>query len=365
MSRSKPPEGFFHAVILAGGRGTRFWPRSRKRAPKQLLPVVGGATLLRRTANRLRGLAPPERLWAYTSGPLRRAVRRQLPETPAQQIVAEPAPRSTAPAIGLAARLLLRRNPDAVMGVFPADHLIENERPYRALLRRAATAAASSDKLFVLGVEPRWAETGYGYIEFPPGAAADAAAPVEVLAFHEKPDRETAQRFLRAGNFFWNSGQFIGRAQAFSDALERFLPAASRAIDRIVNAAPNDFHKALKEHYPACENISVDYGILEKAENIAGFAAAGLGWSDVGSWQALYSLLPKDEQGNAARSPALLQDAAGNLIDAPGKFTALLGVNDLIVVDTPDALLICPRSEAQKVSAVVAALEAAGRGKLL
>ncbi len=363
MSRSKLPDRF-HAVILAGGRGARFWPRSRKRTPKQLLPVVGGSTLLQQTVNRLRGLVPPERVWVYTNGLLRPAVMRQLPDVPAEQIVAEPARRNTAPCIGLAARMLLRRDPDAVMGVFPSDHLIENERAYRAILKRAA-AAAASDKLLVLGIEPRWAETGYGYIEFPQGTAAGAEIPVDVIRFHEKPKPQDAERFVRAGNFFWNSGQFVWRARALSDALEQFLPSTSRTIDRIVSASPKDFDESLAAHYAACEDISVDYGILEKSGNIAGFATAGLGWNDVGSWQALYSLLPKDKDGNAARTPAFFQKAAGNFIDAPGKCAALLGVNDLIVVDTPDALLICPRSEAQKVSAVVEALEASGRRDLL
>ena len=363
MSRSKLPD-HFHAVILAGGRGTRFWPRSRKRAPKQLLPVVGGSTLLQQTVSRLRGLAPPERIWVCANDLLRRAVMQQLPDVPAEQIVAEPTPRNTAPCIGLAARMLLRGDPDAVMGVFPADHLIENERPYRAVLRQAVTAA-DSGKLLVLGIEPRWAETGYGYIQFPKGTVAGAETPVGVIRFHEKPGPEDAERFVRAGNFFWNSGQFVWRAQALWDALEQFLPETAKTIDRIAGASPQDFNESLAAHYAACENISVDYGILEKSGNIAGFATAGLGWNDVGSWQALYSLLPKDKDGNAARTAALFQKAAGNFIDAPGKCTALLGVNDLIVVDTPDALLICPRSEAQKVSALVEALEAAGRRELL
>ncbi len=362
MSRSKLPD-HFHAVILAGGRGARFWPRSRRRTPKQLLPVVGGSTLIQQTVNRLRGLAPPERIWVYTNDLLRRAIIRQLPDVPPKQIVAEPVQRNTAPCIGLAAKILLGDDPNAVMGVFPSDHLIENERSYRAILRQAV--AAAEDKLLVLGIEPRWAETGYGYIEFPKGTAAGGETPVDVIRFHEKPGPEDAERFVRAGNFFWNSGQFVWRAQTLSDALEQFLPSTFKTIDRIVSASRKDFNKSLAVHYAACENISVDYGILEKSGNIAGFAAADLGWNDIGSWQALYSLLPKDKDGNVARTSALFQKGSGNFIDAPGKYTALLGVNDLIVVDTPDALLVCPRNEAPKVSAIVEALEAAGRRELL
>ncbi len=363
MSPPKLPDRF-HAVILAGGRGARFWPRSRRRKPKQLLPIPGGATLIQQTANRLRGLVPPERIWVYTNGLLRRAVRRQLPDVPAKQIVAEPVPRNTAPCIGLAAKMLLREDHEAVMGVFPADHLIENEREHRVILRRAA-AAADADRLLVLGIAPRWAETGYGYIEFPKGTRAGGETPVDVIGFHEKPPPETAERFLRAGNFFWNSGQFVWRARALADALEQFLPQTSKTIEGIVSVSPRNFNKSLAAHYAACRNISVDSGILEKSDNIAGFAAADLGWNDIGSWQALYDLAPKDKDGNAARTPASFHKAAGNFVDAPGKHAALLGVDNLIVVDTPDALLICPRSEAQKVSAVVEALEAAGRRDLL
>jgi len=363
MSRSNPLD-HFHAIILAGGRGTRFWPRSRKRTPKQLLPVVGDSTLIQQTVERIRAVVPPERIWVYTNDLLCRAIMRQLPDVPARQIIAEPLQRNTAPCIGLAAKILLRDDPDAVMGVFPSDHLVGNERSYRAVMRRAVKAT-STDKLLVLGIEPRWPETGYGYIEFPKGTTAGTKTPIGVTRFREKPKLADAKRFVRAGNFFWNSGQFFWRAEAFSEALQQFLPATATTIDAIAAASPRSFNRALATNYAACENISVDYGILEKSKSIAGFATADFGWNDVGSWEAVYNLLPKDREGNAARTAAIFQDASGNLIDAPNKRVALLGVNDLVVVDTPDALLICRRTEAQKVSELVKALEASGHDELL
>lgn len=354
-----------HAVILAGGRGTRFWPRSRKRLPKQLLPVVGEHTLLQQTVDRLRPLIPPERVWIFTNDMLRMRIRRQLPDVPPRQIISEPAQRNTGPCIAMAARLLRERDPDAVMAVFPADHLIGDEKAYLDVIAKAGAAAAAKPELVVLGIEPRWAETGYGYIRFPKGVKAGQGKPVQVVAFEEKPKKPKAKRFFEAGNYYWNSGQFLWRAKTLEDAVERFMPETAEALSRLAPLGSRNFSKTLKAQYPLCDDLSIDYGILENADNIVGFPCKDFGWSDVGSWDAVYDLAPKDPAGNAARTAVELLEAKGNYVDAPGKLVALVGVKDLMVVDTKDALLICPRKDAQKVSALVKALEKAGWDSLL
>ncbi|MCB1022437.1 MAG: mannose-1-phosphate guanylyltransferase [Bryobacterales bacterium] len=357
----KTPE--LHAVILAGGRGTRFWPRSRTAMPKQLLPVVGELSLLQQTVHRVRDLIPPERVWVITSELLRTKVRKQLPGVPASQIVAEPEGRNTAPAIALAAALIAQQNPDAVMAVLPSDHLILDEPRYLGVLESAARAA-SADKLVVLGIQPRYAETGYGYIEFPEGVKAGRKTAVEVVSFREKPEQAVADEFVQAGNFYWNSGQFLWRAGTILDAVKAHLPKTYAAVASLPAPNSSKFKAALAKSYPKTDKTSIDYGILEKASNIAGFPCKDFGWNDVGSWEAVYQLAPKDPRGNAADTPVELLDASGNYVDAPGKFVALVDVHNLIVVDTKDALLICPRAEAQKVSALVKALEKSGWDKL-
>jgi mannose-1-phosphate guanylyltransferase len=354
----------FHAVILAGGRGTRFWPRSRKARPKQLLPFIGEQSLLRQTVDRLRALAPAERVWVLTSKQLRRQIQKELPEVPRRQVVAEPEQRNTGPAIALAARLLLDQDPQAIMGVFPSDHFISKPAPFAACARQAVRAAARGD-LVVLGLQPQWPETGYGYIEFPRSTVCGATSPVPVVRFREKPALAQAKRFVRAGHFYWNSGMFTWRAAAIWEAVKRFMPTTAAEVAQIAPAQSRRLRASLAEHYPRCENVSIDYGVLEKAENIVGFACEDFGWNDVGSWEAVYQLLPKDREGNVARNPMLLEEARGNYVDAPGKLVAMVGLNDLIVVDTADALLICPRRQAQVVSSVVKALEKAGLEKLL
>ena len=354
-----------HAVILAGGRGTRFWPRSRKRLPKQLLPVVGDQTLLQQTVERLRPLIPPERVWIFTNDLLRLRIRRQLPEVPPRQIIAEPAQRNTGPCIAMAARLLRERDPEAVMAVFPADHLIADEEAYLNVIAKAGEQAAQKPELVVLGIEPRWAETGYGYIEFPKGTKAGQGKAVKVVRFEEKPKAPKAREFFEAGNYYWNSGQFLWQAKTLEAAVERHMPQTAEALAGLARLGARGFGKSLRAQYPLCDNLSIDYGILEKADNIVGFPCKDFGWSDVGSWDAVYDLAPKDAQGNAARTAVELLNATGNYIDAPGKLVALVGVDDLMVVDTKDALLICPRKDAQKVSAMVKALEKAGWDSLL
>ena len=353
-----------HAVILAGGRGVRFWPLSRAARPKQLLSPLGGPSLLRQTFERLRGAVPPARTWVVTGEALQDSVAQELPEVSPARIIAEPVQRNTAPAAGLAAALVLRDDPEAVMGVFPADHHLRDEGAYRALLSRALEAA-SNDQLIVLGIQPTSPETGYGYIEFPAGTQPGSARPVPVKHFREKPDLETAKRFVASGRFYWNSGQFFWKARVLAEEMRRYQASTWGALTWIAGAGAAGLAGRLAERYPECESVSLDHGILERSGRVAGFAAGDIGWTDLGSWDALRSLLPKDSKGNCARSDGTFIRAGGNYLDVPGKYVALMGVDDLIVVESPDALLICRRSESQNIPSLERALREAGRDDLL
>lgn len=353
-----------YAFILAGGRGTRFWPRSRTRTPKQILDFVGEGTLIQQTVARLAPVIPPERIWILTNEHVRDAIVKQLPGVPKRQILAEPAQRNTAPCIGLGAHLIHAQDPDAVMGVFPADHVITKPPRFQRIVR-AALKAAEKDQVVVAGIQPRWPETGYGYIEFEEGVTAGSLDARKVLRFREKPDAETAARFVAAGNFFWNSGMFFWKASLYLDLLRRFLPRTATLLAALPAAGKRTFSSALAEAYPHCENISVDYAVLEKAGCVTGIPAGDFGWNDVGSWNAVWELLPKDAQSNVIREEALTHDSQGNFVDARGKLVALLGVHDLVIVDTPDALLVADRSRAQQVGELVKQLEKKERPEFL
>ena len=352
-----------YGLILAGGRGTRFWPRSRRANAKQVLKFFGERSLIQQTVDRLRPVLPPERIWILTNDHLRAEIVKQLPEVPKKQILAEPAQRNTAPAIGLAAHILQSIDLEAVMGVFPADHVIGKQREYVKLVK-PAFKAAKEGKIVVLGIKPRRAETGYGYIEFSEAPGAGREAPVK--RFREKPDAATAAEFLKAGNFYWNAGMFFWKTSVVLDALRRFLPKTATLIAGLPAFSSRQFTARLAEIFPRCENISIDYAVLEKASNVVGIPAGEIGWNDVGSWDAVYELQHRDERGNAVRGDALLHDSAGNYVDgAKNKLIALLGVHDLIVVDTPDALLIADRGRAQQVGDLVNQLEKRKRYDLL
>jgi mannose-1-phosphate guanylyltransferase len=356
-----------YGLILAGGRGTRFWPRSRKRCAKQVLNVVGERSLIQATVDRLAPLIPPERVWVMTNEYLRAAIVRQLPEIPARQVLAEPIQRNTAPAIGLAAHILRSLDPEAVMGVFPSDHVVGKPAAYRGAVR-SAFRGASAGKLMVVGIQPKWPETGYGYIEFPRGSGAGASQPVPVRRFHEKPKLAKVQGYLKAGHFFWNSGMFFWRADSLLDQLRQHAPKTATVLASLPRFGARDFARKLGEAFPLCDNISIDFAVLEKAAaagQVCGIPAADFGWSDVGSWNAVFELLPRDADGNATGCQSLCLDAHDNFVDARDKLVALLGVDDLIVVDTPDALLVASRDCAQKVGEVVKALETRKREDLL
>ncbi len=353
-----------YGLILAGGRGTRFWPRSRKCSAKQVLKVVGERSLIQATVDRLTPVIPLERLWVLTNNDLRETILQQLPGVPPEQILAEPAQRNTAPAIGLASHILDSLDPQAVMGVFPADHVVAKPAAYRAVVK-AAFRAARSGQLITVGIEPRWPETGYGYIEFPRGTTAGARTPAPVRRFHEKPDAARARRYVKSGHYFWNSGMFFWPAGLLLGELRRHLPKTAALLAALPPFHAPEFAARLAEIFPRCENISIDYAVMEKASHVGGIPAGDFGWNDVGSWNAVYELLPHDSHGNVEIHDSMCLDSHDNFVDAPGKIVALLGVHDLIVVDTPDALLVVSRDRAQGVGEIIKALEKSGRHELL
>jgi len=354
----------FYPVILAGGRGTRFWPLSRKKHAKQLLALDGKQSMIQQTVARLLPLAPAKRLWIITNDDLRPAIAKQLPKLPKAQILPEPVGRNTAPAIGLAAFLLLREDPDAVIGMFPSDHVIADEKQYRETLRQGIEIAAAGDNIAVLGIRPTRPETGYGYIE----AGSVQGSALRVRRFTEKPDSAKAAEFVAARNYFWNSGMFLWSARTLVNALREHLPRTAPLLEQIAATfGTRKFPVTFRKLYPMCENISIDYAVLERRSSKGEQAGnifclpTDFGWNDLGSWTALH------EHHNAKSSPAegnliagagaFVLNARGNYIHAPGKFVAAVGVSDLVVVETEDALLITTRQHAQDVGKVVKHLD--------
>jgi len=355
----------FYPVILAGGRGTRFWPLSRKKRAKQLLALDGKQTMIQQTVSRLLPLAAPRNFWIITNEDLRPAITKQLSKLPKAQVLAEPAGRNTAPAIGLAAFLLQREDPGAVIGMFPSDHVIADEKSYRQTLQRGIEIARSGANIVVLGIKPNRPETGYGYIEA--GSTSNGAA-LRVHRFTEKPDANKAAEFVAAGNYYWNSGMFLWSARTLADALREHLPKTAPLLEEIAAAfGTRKFARTFRKLYPKCENISVDYAVLEprsaKGEQMGNIFClpADFGWNDLGSWTALHehhTAKASPPEGNlVAGSGAFLLNARGNYIHAPGKFVAAVGVSDLVVVETADALLITTRQHAQDVGKVVKYLD--------
>jgi mannose-1-phosphate guanylyltransferase len=355
----------FYPVILAGGRGTRFWPLSRKKSAKQLLALDGKQTMIQQTVARLLPLAPPKRFWIITNDDLRPAILKQLPKLPKTQVLAEPLGRNTAPAIGLAAFLLLREHPDAVIGMFPSDHVIGDEKSYRVTIERGVEIAAAGENIVVLGIRPNRAETGYGYIEAGSGFSGDA---FRVRRFTEKPDAEKAAAFVAAGNYFWNSGMFLWSAHTLANALREHLRHTASLLEEIAaDFGTRKFATTFRRLYPKCENISVDYAVLEpraaKGEQAGNMFClpADFGWNDLGSWTALHehrSAKSSPPEGNLIDGAGrFVLNAHGNYVHAPGKFVAAVGVSDLVVVETLDALLITTRQHAQEVGKVVKYLD--------
>jgi mannose-1-phosphate guanylyltransferase len=351
-----------YGVILAGGSGTRFWPLSRQDLPKQLLRLVGARTLLQQSFDRLRGPADPERIAVVTNEVLAARVREQLPELTEPHLIVEPMRRDTALAMGLAAGLLAREDPDAVLAVTPSDHVIRPAAKFRDAIRDAAELARASDAIVTFGIKPRSPATAYGYIRrgAPLQERKSARLPAfEVESFEEKPDRETAQRYLDGGQHYWNSGIFVWTAKKLLAELEQHLPKTHAAIARIADAWSTPERDAvLRAEFEAAERVSIDYAVLEKADRIH-VVEVDFEWSDVGSWSALPPLFGQDDHGHTIQhAPVLSLDSKDCLVHGEeGRLVALVGVEGLAVVQTRDATLVCPLEKAEEVKALVARLE--------
>lgn len=343
-----------YAVIMAGGSGTRFWPLSRAARPKQLLPLGGDVSLLRATRDRIAELVAPEHTLVVTSEALAERVREELPELPADNVLAEPVGRNTAPCVGWAASVVARRDPEAVLMVLPADHHIGNPSAFRRVLALAADAARDGDMVTV-GVRPTRPETGYGYVEL-----GEELAPGVVRArrFVEKPDELRARQFLAAGRFLWNSGMFFFRADELLKMISQHLPGLSEVLRQYDEAAARGEERALLQRtYEKLPAISIDHGVMEKAARVS-VVPGDFGWSDVGSWTSAWELAEQDEDQNALFGEVIAVDVRGSYVrTTSGKVVAVVGLEDVVVVDTEDALLVMPRGRSQDVRAVVEALK--------
>ena len=345
-----------YAVIMAGGIGSRFWPQSRKARPKQFVDVFGDGTLIQNTLGRLQGLVPPERCLVVTHERYVPQVRQQLPAIPSENILAEPISRNTAPCIAYAASVLHARDPEATMLVLPADHLIRNVKRFQETLAVAIEQAQQPGALVTLGILPTHPETGYGYIQFerPVDFDVEDLHAFPVRTFAEKPDEETAERFIDSGDFLWNSGMFIWRADTILDQMQRHLPDVCTAFSGIDDAADD---AAVRAAYEASPRISIDYGVMERADTVF-VVPSSFGWSDVGDWRAVYEASKKDALGNALHNHVILHDSSRCLVQADSRLVVLVGIHDTVVVDTEDALLICHRDSTQQVKNVVEYLHA-------
>ncbi len=343
-----------YAVIMAGGAGTRFWPKSTQARPKQFLNLFGNRTMLQETVDRLEGFINQEQVMVVTNDSYVSIVTNQLPRSRKEFIVGEPVARNTAPCVAAAAAILHNEDPDSVMVVLPADHRIGNRDEFLKILKSAVQTAIDKESLVTIGIEPNRPETGYGYIRFDQSNSFEANGNkvFSVKNFTEKPDEERAKMFLESGDYLWNSGMFIWKTDVIIKAFQKHLPEVYKEMELLINSDCGE--KDINEFYNACPSVSIDYGIMEKAESVH-VVPGNFDWNDVGSWTAVHELSSKDESGNATgESIVSIQDSSSNLIHSEsGKIVALVGVDNLAVVETDDAILVVNLERAQGVKQVV------------
>ena len=357
-----------HAVIMAGGSGTRFWPKSRRNRPKQLLNLHGDASMLQQTVARIAPLVAPDRTWIITGADQAVAVRAQLPELPTANVVAEPCPRDTAACVGLAACIVAKQDPDGTMIVLPADHVIRPVEKFHATVNAALSVIDADPTAFVtFGIKPTRPETGYGYIERGESLGTPGGVALhKVVQFREKPDRATAERFVAEGRFAWNAGIFVWKARAILDALATHRPKLAEALDRVRAAlgTSEEAHVIARE-YPAMEKVPIDKAVMEKAPNVRVLEVV-YDWNDVGDWRALTELVAPDAHGNTLQGKVLPVDTTGSIIVSDdGGLIATLGVSDLVIVQALGATLVAHKDQLDKLKALVEGLDKAVFGSTL
>ncbi len=355
-----------YTVIMAGGKGARFWPLSRESMPKQLLKIAGERTMIQATVDRIKSVAPPSSVIVITGASHEKEVRRQLSEIPAENIIVEPIGRNTAPCVALSAMIVKERDPDGVIAVLPADHVITKPDKLRATVDKIlARLNASPDRLATIGVKPSYPETGYGYIK---RGDAISESIYKVDKFLEKPDAETAKEYVDSGEYYWNSGMFFWRADTLLTLMLEYMPklmSALKPIEKHVGRA--GFTEIFNEVYPSVPSESIDYGLMEKAsaDGKVIVAEADPGWSDVGSWRSLCDLETPDKNGNFGKGRFIAIDSKGVFAHNDKRLIAAVGVEDIIIVETDDAVLVCHKDKAQDARRVIELLKKKGYDDLL
>jgi mannose-1-phosphate guanylyltransferase len=339
------------AVIMAGGVGARFWPRSKEKMPKQLLRIFSDKSLIQETVHRLNGLVKNENIYIITNKIQKKEIKNQLPEIIPQNIIDEPFGKNTAAAIGLASVIIQKKCKDAIMITLPADHIIKEVDEFQSTTKKAVEFAYQSKGLLTIGITPIRPETGYGYIQIDEKPLEDSI--YKVLTFAEKPNYATAVRFIESGDFLWNSGMFIWRVDSILNEIHNYMPELSEGLEQIAKSVDTPrFKNTLVKIYGQLKSISIDYGIMEKSQ-IVYLVKGNFSWSDVGSWEEVYQLSTKDNDGNVIQGKYYSQNSTDSFVHCPEKFVALIGVDNLMVIETKDSLLICKRDHAQAVKNVV------------
>ncbi len=355
-----------HAVIMAGGKGTRFWPLSREKTPKQLLSIVGDRTMIQATFDRITPITPPERILVVTGVSHADQIREQLPLLPPENVIVEPVGRNTAPCVALASMIVKRRDPEGIMGVYPADHVIARpDELGESVEKIVETLADYPEKLVTMGIKPSYPETGYGYIK---RGAPVADAIYEAEKFLEKPGVDTASEYVRAGSYYWNSGMFFWYAATILDMMQEHMPELLEAMKPISESVDTSgFVDTINRIYPELPGESIDYGVMEKAgaQGRVMVAVTDPGWNDVGSWRSLYDLAEPDENGNMPRGDFISVDSRGVVTHNQKSLIAVIGVEDLIIIETGDAILVCHKDRAQDVRKVTEIIKRRGLDNLL
>ena len=350
------------AVIMAGGVGSRFWPKSRAKEPKQLLNLFSASSMIQNTVERMKGLVKDENIFIITNKVQKVLISKQLPQLPIENIIEEPFGKNTAAAIGLASIIIDQKIKDAVTIVLPADHLINDTKEFQRVIKEASDFAYIEKSLVTIGINPTRPDTGYGYIQID---EIESETFYKVIRFAEKPNYDTAKRFLEAGDFFWNSGMFIWRVDVILCEIAEYMPDLYEGIQTISQVIDtSDFDEVLSKVYGQLKSISIDYGIMEKSLNVR-LIKGKFDWSDVGSWDAVYHLLEKDNKGNVGKGDVYFGNTNGTYVNSENKFTAVIGVNNLLVINTDDATLVCHRDYAQDVKLIVDYLKMNKKDELL